>query len=273
MAVPISQMATVATYLLRQKLRGVERYPLVLMLEPLYRCNLACGGCGKIQYPGRVLRKHLSVEECMAAVDECPAPMVSIPGGEPLLHPEIDKIVEGLVARKKYIYLCTNAILLEEKLDLFTAEQVPLVQRAPRRAARGARRGGVPRRHLRRGGLGDPRRARARLPRHHEHHALRQLRPRTHRAVLRLRDGPRRRGVHGVAGLCLREGARPGALARAPAHGASSSASCCTAPARGAGASTSRRCSSSSSRARTTTSARPGACPPTRSSAGRSPAT
>jgi MoaA/NifB/PqqE/SkfB family radical SAM enzyme len=113
-------MATVATYLLRQKLRGVERYPLVLMLEPLYRCNLACGGCGKIQYPGRVLRKHLSVEECMAAVDECPAPMVSIPGGEPLLHPEIDRIVEGLVARKKYIYLCTNAILLEEKLDLFT---------------------------------------------------------------------------------------------------------------------------------------------------------
>ena len=119
MGVPISQMATVASYLFKQKLRGVERYPLVLMLEPLYRCNLACAGCGKIQYPGHVLRRHLSVEECMAAVDECPAPMVSIPGGEPLLHPQIDEIVRGLVARKKYIYLCTNAILLEEKLDLF----------------------------------------------------------------------------------------------------------------------------------------------------------
>src|SRR5688572_28361282 len=89
------------------------------MLEPLYRCNLACGGCGKIQYPGRVLRKQLSVEECMAAVDECPAPMVSIPGGEPLLHPQIDQIVAGLVARKRFIYLCTNALKLEESLSRF----------------------------------------------------------------------------------------------------------------------------------------------------------
>jgi hopanoid biosynthesis associated radical SAM protein HpnH len=113
-------MWTVATYLLRQKLRGTPRYPLVLMLEPLFRCNLACGGCGKIQYPKQVLKSQLSVEECMRAVDECGAPMVSIPGGEPLLHPQIDRIVEGLVARKKYIYLCTNALLLEQKLDLFT---------------------------------------------------------------------------------------------------------------------------------------------------------
>jgi hopanoid biosynthesis associated radical SAM protein HpnH len=113
-------MFTVASYVLKQKLLGNARYPLVLMLEPLYRCNLACAGCGKIQYPSQVLRSQLSVEECLRAVDECPAPVVSIPGGEPLLHPEIEEIVEGLVARKKYVYLCTNALLLEEKLDRFT---------------------------------------------------------------------------------------------------------------------------------------------------------
>ena len=119
MAVPVSQMWTVATYVLRQKLAGRKRYPLVLMLEPLFRCNLACAGCGKIQYPAHVLKTDMSPEDCFKAVDECSAPMVSIPGGEPLMHPQIDKIVEGLVARKKYIYLCTNALLLKEKLHLF----------------------------------------------------------------------------------------------------------------------------------------------------------
>jgi len=112
-------MWTVATYVLKQKLKGRERYPLVLMLEPLFRCNLACAGCGKIQYPPHILKQQLTPEECFRAVDECGAPVVSIPGGEPLMHPEIDKIVEGLVARKKYIYLCTNALLLKEKLPLF----------------------------------------------------------------------------------------------------------------------------------------------------------
>ncbi len=120
MAVPVSQMWTVASYVLRQKMKGRKRYPLVMMLEPLFRCNLACAGCGKIQYPAHILKQHLSVDECMRAVDECGTPMVSIPGGEPLMHPEMDKIVEGLVARKKYIYLCTNALLLKEKLHLFT---------------------------------------------------------------------------------------------------------------------------------------------------------
>ncbi|MGH9688847.1 MAG: adenosyl-hopene transferase HpnH [Candidatus Acidiferrales bacterium] len=119
MGVPVSQMWTVATYVVGQKIKGRKRYPLVLMLEPLFRCNLACAGCGKIQYPAHVLKKNLSPEECFRAVEECGAPMVSIPGGEPLMHPQIDKIVEGLVAREKYIYLCTNALLLKEKIDLF----------------------------------------------------------------------------------------------------------------------------------------------------------
>lgn len=119
MSVPVAQMYTVVSYLLRQRFAGTSRYPLVLMLEPLFRCNLACAGCGKIQYPSHILKRDLSVDECMAAVDECGAPIVSIPGGEPLLHPQIGEIVTGLVERKKYIYLCTNALLLEEKLDLF----------------------------------------------------------------------------------------------------------------------------------------------------------
>ena len=120
MAVPVSQMVTVAKYVLTQKIKGVKRYPLVLMLEPLFRCNLACAGCGKIQYPDHVLDKRLTPEQCWAAAEECGAPMVSIPGGEPLIHPEMPEIVRGLVARKKYVYLCTNAILLERKLYEYT---------------------------------------------------------------------------------------------------------------------------------------------------------
>lgn len=119
MGVPLSQMWTVASYVLGKKLRGVKRYPIVLMLEPLFRCNLACAGCGKIQYPADILRQHLTPEQCFRAVDECGAPMVSIPGGEPLLHPQMDEIVAGLVARKKYVYLCTNALLLEKHLHKF----------------------------------------------------------------------------------------------------------------------------------------------------------
>jgi len=119
MSVPVSQMWTVATYVLKQKLAGHKRYPLVLMLEPLFRCNLACAGCGKIQYPAHILKKNMSLEQAFRAVDECGAPMVTIPGGEPLMHPQIKELVEGLVARRKYVYLCTNALLLKEKIDLF----------------------------------------------------------------------------------------------------------------------------------------------------------
>jgi len=110
-------MWAVASYVVKQRLAGRARYPLVLMLEPLFRCNLACAGCGKIQYPAQILRKDLTVEQCLRAVEECGAPIVSIPGGEPLMYPEIGRLVQELVARKKYVYLCTNALLLREKLD------------------------------------------------------------------------------------------------------------------------------------------------------------
>lgn len=119
MGVPLRQQLAVGGYILKQKLRGRKRYPLVLMLEPLFRCNLACAGCGKIDYPDAILNKRLSVQECLDAVDECGAPVVSIPGGEPLLHKEIGTIVAAIVARRKFVYLCTNALLLEKKLDLF----------------------------------------------------------------------------------------------------------------------------------------------------------
>jgi hopanoid biosynthesis associated radical SAM protein HpnH len=109
----------IGAYLLKQKLMGRKRYPLVLMLEPLFRCNLACAGCGKIDYPDPILNRRLSAQECLDAVDECGAPMVAIPGGEPLIHKEIGEIVKGIAARKKFVSLCTNALLLEKKLHLF----------------------------------------------------------------------------------------------------------------------------------------------------------
>ena len=120
MSVPLIQQLRVGSYILKQRLKGNDKYPLVLMLEPLFRCNLACAGCGKIDYPTPILNKRLSVEECLEAVDDCGAPIVSIPGGEPLLHKEIKAIVDGIIARKKFVYLCTNALLLIKKLDLFT---------------------------------------------------------------------------------------------------------------------------------------------------------
>ena len=119
MTVSLHQQIRVGAYVMKQKLMGRKRYPLVLMLEPLYRCNLACAGCGKIDFPAPILNKRLSVQECLDAVDECGAPVVAIPGGEPLIHKEIGEIVAGIVKRKKFVSLCTNALLLEKKLDLF----------------------------------------------------------------------------------------------------------------------------------------------------------
>ena len=119
MAIPILQKARIGAYIVRQQLARRRRYPLVLMLEPLFRCNLACAGCGKIDYPTDILDRRLSVDECLAAVDECGAPVVSIAGGEPLLHKEIAAIAAGIVARRKFVYLCTNALLMKKRLALF----------------------------------------------------------------------------------------------------------------------------------------------------------
>src|SRR5271165_1188149 len=119
MAVPLNQAIKVGAYVVRQHLSGRKRYPLVLMLEPLFRCNLACAGCGKIDYPDPILNKRLTVAECIEAAEECGAPVVAIAGGEPLLHKELPQIVEALLARGKFIYLCTNALLLEKKIDQY----------------------------------------------------------------------------------------------------------------------------------------------------------
>lgn len=119
MGVPVKQQIKVATYIIAKRLKGEKKYPLTLMLEPLFQCNLACPGCGKIDYEKNILKERMSYGECMHAVEECGAPMVSLAGGEPLVHKDVQKIVEGMIERGKFVYLCTNAVLLEKKLDLF----------------------------------------------------------------------------------------------------------------------------------------------------------
>jgi hopanoid biosynthesis associated radical SAM protein HpnH len=119
LSIPILQKAVVGAYIFRKHLSGQKRYPLALMLEPLFRCNLACSGCGKIDYPDDILNQRLSLRECLEAVDECNAPVVSIAGGEPLLHKEMPEIVQGIIARRKFVYLCTNALLMEKKIDQY----------------------------------------------------------------------------------------------------------------------------------------------------------
>ncbi len=119
MPVPARQMFDVALYIMKQRLKGNKRFPLVLMLEPLFRCNLACPGCGKVDYPPEILNQRLSVDECLRVAEECGAPIVSIPGGEPLIHRDMPKIVEGLIAQKRHVILCTNGLLLDKKMDDF----------------------------------------------------------------------------------------------------------------------------------------------------------
>src|SRR5437588_5375323 len=120
MPVPVRQQVRMGAYLVRQKIARRKRFPLIVELEPLFACNLECAGCGKIQYPTEILRQRVSVEDAVAAIEESGAPMVSIAGGEPLLHPDIGRMVAELVKRKRFVYLCTNAILLKRKLDQFT---------------------------------------------------------------------------------------------------------------------------------------------------------
>ncbi|MEQ8718580.1 MAG: adenosyl-hopene transferase HpnH [Acidimicrobiales bacterium] len=119
MGIPIRQAMRVGAYMARNKLARREHFPLIVELEPLFACNLECPGCGKIQYPTEVLRKRVTVDQAVSAIEECGAPMVSIAGGEPLLHPQIDEMVRALIARKRYVYLCTNAVLLRRKMDRF----------------------------------------------------------------------------------------------------------------------------------------------------------
>lgn len=124
MAIPLKQAVAVGKYIMKQKIKGTKRYPLVLMLEPLFRCNLECRGCGKIQYPEETLKKMLTPEQCFAAAEECGAPVVTIAGGEPLIHPQMKEIVEGFLDRGKVVYLCTNALLLKRKIDQFKPHEL-----------------------------------------------------------------------------------------------------------------------------------------------------
>ncbi len=119
MTMPVRQSLRIGGYLLRQKLAGREKFPLIVELEPLFACNLACAGCGKIQHPASVLKQRMPVQQALDAIEECGAPMVSIAGGEPLMHPEIDVLVAELIKRRKYVFLCTNALLIPRKLDKF----------------------------------------------------------------------------------------------------------------------------------------------------------
>ena len=211
MAIPLLQIYRVAKYLAGRKLRGDKRYPLVLMLEPLFQCNLACAGCGKIDYPKEILQKRVSVEDALHAVDECGAPIVSIPGGEPLIHKEMPQIVAGIVARKKFVYLCTNAILLAKHIDEYRPSPYLTFSIHLDGNRRATRRVGVPGGRVRQGGGGDHAGAQQGLSRHHQLHACSTARIRMtspSSSIPRCALGIE--GHHGLTGLQLSPRAAPG---------------------------------------------------------------
>ena len=274
MSIPVRQSLVMGRYLLSQKLHRREKFPLLVELEPLFQCNLACSFCGKIQYPQHILKQRMPVEKALAAIEECGAPMVSIAGGEPLVHPEVHVIAQELIARRKFVYLCTNAILMKKKLDHF--EPSPYF-------AWVVHLDGLQERHdefVERDGIfdkavdGDPRGEDARLPREHEHDVPlhRHAEDGARRARLPERRARGRRHPD-LARVRVREGARPGALPRRRRRRARCSARRSPTAAASAGGSTTRRSSSTSSRARSTSSARRGASRATRSSAGSGRAT
>ncbi len=204
MGIPLRQAITIGAYVLGQHLRGRQRYPLVLMLEPLFRCNLACAGCGKIDYPDKILDQRLSVADCMHAIDECGAPVVVLAGGEPLLHKELPEIVKGALAKGKYVTVCTNALLMEKKLDQYRAASLASTGRSISTATRRCTTG----RCAGRESMTEPSRRSASgqgegLPRQHQLHAVQRCQARARRRFLRQRAGARGRRHHDVAGLRL----------------------------------------------------------------------
>ena len=215
MPMPLRQSLRVGSYLMKQKLTRNKKFPLLVELEPLFACNLKCAGCGKIQQPHTILKQRMPVEQAIGAVEESGAPMVSIAGGEPLMHPQIDVIVSELIKRKKFVFLCTNALLLPKKLDKFKPSpyfswvvHIDGLQGPARRV-------GLQGRRVRRGGGRDQAGQVARVHGEHEHHVLQHRHPADdHRRAQLPQRRPRRRPDADLARLRLREGARPGAFPR-----------------------------------------------------------
>ena len=212
MGIPLRQVVRVGAYVLRQHLQGDKRYPLVLMLEPLFRCNLACAGCGKIDYPDKILNQRISVEDASRPSTNAARRWSSIAGGEPLLHKEMPQIVEGIIARKKFVDRLHQRAAARKEDRSVQAEPVFHLVDPSRRRQGDARQVGLPGRRLRQGRGGDQVGQGAGLPRHHQLHALQRRRAGARGGLLRRRDGDGRRRHHRVAGLCLRARARPAAL-------------------------------------------------------------